>query len=628
MKSQNENITTTSETQEPQYSLVCPVCRKVYKTKVPYEKHVAECQRRKETEQKLKQTNTQDEKEENDLLRNWNENTVSIIIDGFKNLSFDLKGEDQTKVSLPILFPAINSLMELNFMDMDKLDKIYNKIHKFSNTNLKEFKQLKDQLQRDKTNKKYLIQLLEFYNENGFAQFKRVLGQSHNFIDQLANVRMDYYTNIDLYELSQDPYRYKPYDYFSVVADLKQIIAVKSSSNICIVKQKENGCFRFIPKALKDVEQELKRYTVWTYKNEKGKTENTTLYDIYCKYRAALIYKDIRFFEQPPEPTTFYYFCGYSYWIDQIANEDLIEPFLLHIYNIICNSNQELYQYVIQWISYVLQRPGTKAGTCIIIIGEQGCGKNLFTDTLCNIIPEYSSSNINEIQDLTGKFNGLLENKMLIVLNELQNHGEAKYVNFDKLKAIITETSTRIELKFQEKREAETVCNFIMLSNNSNPVYIPEDDRRYVVLKASSEMKNNAEYFTPLFELVQKVEFRQNLLKYFLQFDINQFNPRKIPITEAKTQMIQNNLSEIDYFIAQNLDAFKEGITKSNAFESFLNYTSDKNLKPWTRNSFNAYLLKMCKETRKSFDLIGKSCRILKLIPEKVEFYEKLKESI
>ena len=97
---------------------------------------------------------------------------------------------------------------------------------------------------------------------------------------------------------------------------------------------------------------------------------------------------------------------------------------------------------------------------------------------------------------------------MLIVLNELQNHGEAKYVNFDKLKAIITETSTRIELKFQEKREAETVCNFIMLSNNTNPVYIPEDDRRYVVLKASSEMKNNAEYFTPLFELVQKVEFR------------------------------------------------------------------------------------------------------------------------
>ena len=91
MKSQNENITTTSETQEPQYSLVCPVCRKVYKTKGPYEKHVAECQRRKETEQKLKQTNTQDEKEENDLLRNWNENTVSIIIDGFKNLSFDLK---------------------------------------------------------------------------------------------------------------------------------------------------------------------------------------------------------------------------------------------------------------------------------------------------------------------------------------------------------------------------------------------------------------------------------------------------------------------------------------------------------------------------------------------------------
>ena len=38
MKSQSENITTTSETQEPQYSLVCPVCRKVYKTKVPYEK--------------------------------------------------------------------------------------------------------------------------------------------------------------------------------------------------------------------------------------------------------------------------------------------------------------------------------------------------------------------------------------------------------------------------------------------------------------------------------------------------------------------------------------------------------------------------------------------------------------
>ena len=81
--------------------------------------------------------------------------------------------------------------------------------------------------------------------------------------------------------------------------------------------------------------------------------------------------------------------------------------------------------------------------------GLQGVGKNRFADIISELLAGYSERNINEIEELTGNFTSIVENKMLLVLNEMKNNGEDRMVNLNSLKSKITDSTIRINDKFQ-----------------------------------------------------------------------------------------------------------------------------------------------------------------------------------
>ncbi|GMO20361.1 MAG: hypothetical protein Ta2E_11570 [Mycoplasmoidaceae bacterium] len=72
---------------------------------------------------------------------------------------------------------------------------------------------------------------------------------------------------------------------------------------------------------------------------------------------------------------------------------------------------------------------------------------------------------------------------MLIVCNELQSIDNAKHLNTDCLKTLITDKHCTIESKYRNTRTIENVSNFIFVSNNFLPIKIENWDRRYIVLK-------------------------------------------------------------------------------------------------------------------------------------------------
>jgi phage/plasmid-associated DNA primase len=76
----------------------------------------------------------------------------------------------------------------------------------------------------------------------------------------------------------------------------------------------------------------------------------------------------------------------------------LIQPFLDHVYNIISDRNNDLYNYILNWIYYLLQNPGSKTETAFLIIGEQGTGKNkFFIDVISKLFGRYAIANENNI---------------------------------------------------------------------------------------------------------------------------------------------------------------------------------------------------------------------------------------
>jgi hypothetical protein len=101
-------------------------------------------------------------------------------------------------------------------------------------------------------------------------------------------------------------------------------------------------------------------------------------------------------------------------------NHTLITPFLDHIFNIISDNNNDLYTYILNWIAYLLQNPGSKTETAILIIGEQGTGKNkFFTDVIYKLSGRYAIANEDNINNIIGRFNSSFANKILVICNEL-----------------------------------------------------------------------------------------------------------------------------------------------------------------------------------------------------------------
>ncbi len=59
---------------------------------------------------------------------------------------------------------------------------------------------------------------------------------------------------------------------------------------------------------------------------------------------------------------------------------EAIKPILNHIKEVLCNSNEEYFQWLMQYYANIIQNPLKKTETIIIFKGEQGSGKNIIID--------------------------------------------------------------------------------------------------------------------------------------------------------------------------------------------------------------------------------------------------------
>ena len=276
--------------------------------------------------------------------------------------------------------------------------------------------------------------------------------------------------------------------------------------------------------------QILKKIVIKKVKKD-GKKRPYSCWDLFMDHQLDFTVKALKFFSEDPQ--VFSYFRGYDFKELEEVKKDVIEPFLQHIKEVIANNNEEVYRYILVWIASILQKPNFKAGTALVILGNQGTGKNVFTNVICKLMARYANENVTSIESVVGKFNAVLENKKLLVLNELQSIDANKYLNSDALKSVITDAKININQKNEPERLTENVSNFIMVSNNNIPIKIETTDRRYMVTKTSDKHRGDFEYFDRLCEGFNQ-EFYENLFTFFMMLDTKNYNLRKIPTTESK----------------------------------------------------------------------------------------------
>jgi hypothetical protein len=142
----------------------------------------------------------------------------------------------------------------------------------------------------------------------------------------------------------------------------------------------------------------------------------------------------------------------------------------------------------------------------LVIIGEQGTDKNKFFSKLlgCSAI-----SNENNISNIIRRFNSFVENKIVIVCNELQSIDNAKHLNTDHLKSLIAERFYTIESKFANLESLSNLSNLILESNNHLSLEIEDGDRKYLMLKSNNDANGNFRYFENIKNQIDEMIYQQ-----------------------------------------------------------------------------------------------------------------------
>ena len=245
--------------------------------------------------------------------------------------------------------------------------------------------------------------------------------------------------------------------------------------------------------------------------------------------------------------------------------EGSCEKFLDHIRQIVSSDNDEIYNYILNWMADAVQNLRSRPGVSIVMTGRQGVGKGIFASNFGQLFGEHFL-HIGRANALVGNFNSELMGKSLVFADEAFWGGDKQIAGI--LKSMITENELRIEFKGKEPVYVRNHIRIIAASNNDRVVPAEMGERRFFVVDVSSEKKQDFKYF----QTIQKEMDdggRGALLKFLLERDISSVDIREFPKTTALVNQKIYNLSSVDTFLYEfldcgDLDVFVKGLTSIN----------------------------------------------------------------
>jgi hypothetical protein len=236
-------------------------------------------------------------------------------------------------------------------------------------------------------------------------------------------------------------------------------------------------------------------------------------------------------------------------YIDNIdyENDEHIIKFKNHLL-ILHNNNIEHTKRGIDWVAHKIQYPAIKIESALVYKGEEGSGKNTFTDIIKNIFGSklYFESG-NAADEIFSKFSVAGKHKLINVINESSGKDNTKH--WEKIKHMITTHNQWYEIKGVTMFEMKDLRDFVFLTNNDFCLPINNRQRRFFPIETSEELKGNCEYFKDFYTTIVENDYAlRKIYQYLLQLEITS-NFREIPETELGNDIIENNLDYESKFI-------------------------------------------------------------------------------
>lgn len=215
-----------------------------------------------------------------------------------------------------------------------------------------------------------------------------------------------------------------------------------------------------------------------------------------------------------------------------------VDLFLNHISENICGNDRKLFTWFISYFAHMFQKPGEKPRTAIVLKGGKGIGKSIIFKILGRLVGPYIGVLSNREQ-LFGRFNGLHEQKILLVLEEAFWSG-SKSTEGD-LKVMVTDDQSVTERKGEEAYMSKNYRRIVILGNEDWLVPASADERRYAVFEVGENRRGDQDYFGEMLKGFDKPGGYEALMHFFLNYKIDasiNVAPRTKALVEQKKQSL------------------------------------------------------------------------------------------
>lgn len=255
-----------------------------------------------------------------------------------------------------------------------------------------------------------------------------------------------------------------------------------------------------------------------------------------------------------------------------LARENYEEDFAVFEYHINHRviRNKQHAKWMIQWFASVVQRPGHKIGSAVVVYGNKRTGKSALSELLRLAVGNKFFKRPSNGQHLFGKHATIIEDSLLVNINESSWKSDD---GDDSFKRIITEDTFTIEPKNQAQRTVKNYANIFVDGNGSKntKLVVPvshDEEQRFFVAETTDDLREEKRNDTQSWrDFVRALtdnhgtskEGMLNVLAGLMRVDLSDFKGTKPPRTEAFRKQMAKNLPITQEWMVDEFADFQVG---------------------------------------------------------------------
>jgi hypothetical protein len=215
-------------------------------------------------------------------------------------------------------------------------------------------------------------------------------------------------------------------------------------------------------------------------------------------------------------------------------------------------------EYALDWLAQRVQRPCEKPSCALVLIGEEGIGKDTLLEPVKRAVGGWNFQEVSPQQIMGSRFNGYIRS-VILRISEAHDLGEVnRYTFHDRMKTLIAAPPDVLRCDEKHLREyAVFNCTGVIYMTNyrTDCLYLTADDRRHYVLSSSLKKEDFVgSYFNTLWRWYNDGGDR-HVAACLAERDISKFDPKAPPPkTKAFWDIVDANRAPEDAERADSID--------------------------------------------------------------------------